>query len=311
MSLYDALVNGEIEGAIDTLCLLIVDGKSDNAMATIWELLSTIGASSHALSDKLFAYWENTVSEQNALMCVIKLSILSHNIEIGQQSERKCLPNMRKDVIGMFPKTAKLSAAGSEKYSALLKNAQDRETLAFVERVLAGLSAIWTEERHEESSLAITYLTRKKLHFGEDISSDEFLWTALIAFYNGLDDDCERRLRDRKRVYDLYDDKCKKLLGKGRRGGGGGTGITGRVGLLVAGGRVYDESTLVNWDQSVLTQFSNYGKAKLKEIKERVSKYDPFHAVSDYVPRKGRSDEATDVSASRSPDVKNAKVIYT
>ena len=256
-ALIEFLQKGDIESSIDCVIDMMKNDSAQKALECCLKVLSKMGSISNKMSDKLFAYWEDAVLENNLLACVIKICILSHNIEqieIAKIGVRE----LRKDVLVFFPKEARLSQAGQVRYKDLIDNGDSEESRIFIERILAGLCAIWTEKRYDDSVLAIDYLSRKKLLFGK-LSSVQFLWQALGIFFDGpINTDTINNTYIARR-YERFSLTTQ----------------TNAIGILVAGGRNLDRASLVKWDMKVIEQYVSFGKNKLKEFRTKQIKNDP------------------------------------
>lgn len=104
---------------------------------------------------------------RQALVLVTKISLLMRRLEHGRI--RGNIAKIREKVISEFPDGAVLSNAGAAMFKSILPPANDpglSEERAFAERILAGLSRLWSGSGTESVGLArasIEYLSRKKI----------------------------------------------------------------------------------------------------------------------------------------------------
>ena len=136
---------------------------------------------------------EGDILVKDAFLLTTRLCIMSQRYPTLYA--KPALTRLRTQVIDMFPENASLNASGQEMFKSVLPP-ESSEEYSFVQRVLAGLSKIWTNKADgaSESRIAIEYLSRKKLsipkpkwilpHIRDDPDIVWMLWAAILLYFD-------------------------------------------------------------------------------------------------------------------------------
>jgi len=185
-----AILSGDPERALYECGTLLCNASREETLGpsamdvfedTIIQCLSVIGEALSETADVPPAadLWGEVLKEavdliqsdrllvRQALVLVTKISLLMRRLEHGRI--RGNIAKIREKVISEFPDGAVLSNAGAAMFKSILPPANDpglSEERAFAERILAGLSRLWSGSGTESVGLArasIEYLSRKKI----------------------------------------------------------------------------------------------------------------------------------------------------
>jgi hypothetical protein len=122
------------------------------------------------------------INIENALLCTTKLMLL--NKRHSKKHEKKNVHHLRNEVIGSFPEKATLSESGKQIFKNILP-AEDDDTYAFYNRILAGFSKMIADENYEDMRMGLEYISRKKLLLPV---SQTFKWPIISKDINSDDD---------------------------------------------------------------------------------------------------------------------------
>lgn len=168
-TLLDHILEGSMARAVESTADLLQAGKTV-ALEEMWidalalivrnlderrapAFVETLGQLHGILKAESFAARE-------AFLCSAQLSMLGASL-------RSIVPPMplaqlREGVLACLPEAAKLSADGQVQFARILPAECHAEARAFVQRVSAGLSRMWTMGNFEDGSRVLDYVSRKK-----------------------------------------------------------------------------------------------------------------------------------------------------
>jgi len=138
---------------------------------------------------------ETDIKVKDAMLYTLRLCFVFEKISVVQ--DRASIIALKEQLGNVFPEKATLSAAGKLMFKQILPK-ENTEENEFVQRILAGLSKIWTEQDYDVSRTALEYLSRRRLSIPKPKSimpsimdDSDLCWTlwgaALSFFHNNKD----------------------------------------------------------------------------------------------------------------------------
>lgn len=193
MSLYHAIFEHDVEHILYETGILLKKGETD-AIEDAW--IQTLGnIAEHLISceGKVFTDVLKPLSRlleqeqlviRDAFVMSVKLSFLLKRIKKHARG-RPSIQKLRDKVKGLFPEKAALSAEGLKTFAKVLPSSSKSEEYAFAQRIIAGLSKIWTEGKHDDSRNCLEYLSRRQLSVNDDSDMVDFLWGVAAVYFKG------------------------------------------------------------------------------------------------------------------------------
>lgn len=117
---------------------------------------------------------------KDAFLLSVKLSFLLKRITCHVKPKQS-IHKLRDKIKTCFPEKAALSKDGVATFSQVLPAQENTEEYQFAQRIIAGLSKIWTEGRFEDSRNCLEYLSRRKLDLSQNIT--DLLWGVIHAYF--------------------------------------------------------------------------------------------------------------------------------
>ena len=246
--LYTAMVNGSSSDALMLTCKHLYEntipimeddwidfsaliGKTPEfPYGTLW---NTINKSILACIDA------EEVDAKEIMMCTVKLMLLYKRCDLNYQP--LTLPLLRQKVIHLFPDKATLTPAGLSKYMQIFSilndikqssDSSESDISLFCQRILAGLSKVMKEGKHDELRYCLEYLCKKKIVIPlptlfpcpnmEEAERGEiiwFLWGTLLCYYGDKNGAYNEVIKDIVYTnYSLFVANWKKCSNKDRLG---------------------------------------------------------------------------------------------
>jgi len=193
----------DIEWSLEATCKLLLNADED-ALQNAWvALLAKAGESMSAEHVKVWLHISEEVLRQlqqdyldatEVMILTVMFCCLFRRLK-GRVQHTLQIQTLRSKIVHHFPADAELTEKGRRTYARLLTARQngggDDE---FAQKLLVGLTRLWSEGQFEDSRMALEYLTRRKLVMdlpGEfpcamDVQDGDmvwFLWGALLCYY--------------------------------------------------------------------------------------------------------------------------------
>lgn len=193
VGLYEAMMQYDAEHILYETGMLLKEGATD-ALESLWIQVScTIAEHLMGMEAKLFVETLGLLDQVlrdkqiricDAFLLSVQLSYLMRRVS-SHAKDRPSIQRLREKVKGLFPEKAALSKDGLEAFANVLPSESQNEEFAFAQRIIAGLSKVWTEGNHVDSRNCMEYLTRRRLEIGEEGDMITFLWGVVHAFFKG------------------------------------------------------------------------------------------------------------------------------
>lgn len=191
--LYEAMLQYDAEHILYETGMLLKEGATD-ALEGLWiQVTCTIAEHLMGMEAKLFVETLGLLDQVlrdkqiricDAFLLSVQLSYLMRRVS-SHAKDRPSIQRLREKVKGLFPEKAALSKDGLEAFANVLPMESQSEEFAFAQRIIAGLSKVWTEGNHVDSRNCMEYLTRRRLEIGEEGDMITFLWGVVHAFFKG------------------------------------------------------------------------------------------------------------------------------
>lgn len=191
MSLYHAIFEYDVEHILYETGVLLKAGATDD-LENIWiDVLCKVAEHINAMEGAMFlevmqelhaVLHQPQVIIKDAFVLSVKLSYLLKRVACHAK-DRPSFQKLREKIKPLFPEKAALSKDGVATFSKILPSSDNVEEYQFAQRIIAGLSKIWTEGKYEDSRNCLEYLSRKKVEVGEDMDIVTFLWGVVHAYF--------------------------------------------------------------------------------------------------------------------------------
>lgn len=208
MSLYNAMIQYDAEHILYETGMLLKEGATDE-LESLWiQVCAKIAEQLMGMEANLFletlelldsVLVEPQIRICDAFLLSVQISYLLRRVS-SHAKDRPSIQRLREKVKTLFPEKAALSKDGLETFANVLPKAP--EEFAFAQRMIAGLSKVWTEGNHIDSRNCLEYLTRRKLEIGEDMDMTSFLWGVVHAYFKN-----ERAVNKAYRIYTWNESK--------------------------------------------------------------------------------------------------------
>lgn len=191
MALYDAMMQYDAEHILYETGMLLKEGATDE-LENLWiQVACKIAEQVMGMEAKLFvetlALLDEVLKEKQIRICdafllSVQLSYLLRRVS-SHAKDKPSIQKLREKVKTLFPEKAALSKDGLETFRSVLPRNVDGPEHAFAQRIIAGLSKIWTEGNHVDSRNCLEYLTRRKFDIGDEMEMTTFLWGVIHTYF--------------------------------------------------------------------------------------------------------------------------------
>ncbi len=190
-ALYDAMMQYDAEHILYETGVLLKQGATDELECLWIQVTCKIAEQVMGMEAKLFletiGLLDEVLKEKQIRICdafllSVQLSYLLRRVS-SHVKDKPTIQKLREKVKSLFPEKAALSKDGVETFRNVLPRDTESAEFAFAQRIIAGLSKIWTEGNHVDSRNCLEYLTRRKFELGEDMDMTTFLWGVVHVFF--------------------------------------------------------------------------------------------------------------------------------
>jgi hypothetical protein len=133
---------------------------------------------------------DSDINVKDAFLLTCRLAFLSS--KYATLYARPPLAKIKDKILVLFPEGASLSSKGAETFQTILPS-QDSHEYDFMQRILAGLTKLWSESDISGSRIALEYLSRKRMNLprpkwitGAGMDDCDIIWTlwgAVLLFF--------------------------------------------------------------------------------------------------------------------------------
>lgn len=195
MSLYHALFEYDVEHILYETGVLLKKGETDELENAWITVVCKIAEHVMGMEGQLFLDVLKSLAKvlqqpqlmiRDAFLLSVKVSFLLRRVSCHAR-DKLSVHKLRDKVKTLFPEKAALSSDGLKTFAAVLPPPDKVEEYQFAQRIIAGLSKLWTEGKYEESRNCMEYLSRKKIEVDVQDHGDmaSFLWGVVHAFFKG------------------------------------------------------------------------------------------------------------------------------
>ena len=197
----DYVCKCDIEWSLEATCKLLLNAEEE-ALQNAWiSLLARAGEIMNAEHVKVWLHVAENVLQQvqqdyldatEVMTLTVMLCCLFRRLK-GRKHHSLQLQTLRSKIIHYFPTDAELTEKGLRTYARILPTRRDDDAYDFAQKLLVGLTRLWSDSLFEDSRLALEYLTRRKImmELPEDFPCELdlqdgnmiwFLWCALLCY---------------------------------------------------------------------------------------------------------------------------------
>lgn len=210
MSLYQAIFEHDVEHILYETGVLLKRGDTDVVEDTWIRVLCSIAEHIVVTEAKLLLellqsldalLMQNQMMIRDSFLMSVKLSYLLKRVKRHARA-KPSIQKLRDKIKLLFPEKAALSPDGLVTFASVLPPSEKEEEYQFAQRIIAGLSKLWTEGKQEDSRNCLEYLSRKKLSVLDETDMIDFLWGVIAIFFKG-----EQNVATTFRIYNWNETK--------------------------------------------------------------------------------------------------------
>lgn len=201
----------DIEWSLEATCKLLLNGDEDTLQHAWIALLAKAGETMSADHVKVWLHISEEVLRQlqqdyldatEVMILTVMFCCLFRRLK-GRVMHTLQIQTLRSRVVHHFPAEAELTEKGRRMYARILSakrsdHGYGGEDDDFSQKLLVGLTRLWSESLFEDSRMTLEYLSRRKIMMdlpgdfpcASDLQDGDmawFLWGALLCFYKEHD----------------------------------------------------------------------------------------------------------------------------